>query len=100
MTHDLGVRLLDRDDPATVADRARRLAPVLKALADPHRLRLVLLLADRPRTVRELGEDAGLGQTLVSHHLAPLREQRLVTVTPRPPPAPGPCEAGLSLIHI
>jgi DNA-binding transcriptional ArsR family regulator len=36
-----------------------------------------------PHTVRELTEAAGMSQTLVSHHLAPLREQGLVTITPR-----------------
>jgi DNA-binding transcriptional ArsR family regulator len=35
------------------------------------------------RAVRELTESTGLGQTLVSHHVAPLREQGLVTVIPR-----------------
>lgn len=54
-----------------------------KALADPNRLHLVLLLADGPRTVRQLTDAAGMSQTLVSHYLAPLREQGLVTITPR-----------------
>ena len=64
-------------------DRARLLAPQLKALSDPRRLLLVFLLAEGPRTVRELTDAAGMSQTLVSHHLPPLREQGLVTVTPR-----------------
>lgn len=64
-------------------DRARLLAPKLKALADETRLTIMLLLAERPRTVRELQEAMGLGQTVVSHHLTPLREQDLVSVTPR-----------------
>ncbi len=67
----------------TDQDRARLLAPKLKALADETRLTIVLLLAERPRTVRELQEATGLAQTVVSHHLAPLREQELVSVTPR-----------------
>ena len=83
MAQDLDVRLLDVDDLTSAADRARLLAPQLKALSDPNRLLLVLLLADGPRTVRELTEAAGMGQTLVSHHLAPLRDQGLVTITPR-----------------
>ena len=57
--------------------------PQLKALSDPRRLLLVLLLAEGPRTVRELTDAAGMSQTLVSHHLAPLREQGLVTITPK-----------------
>ncbi|RLP75525.1 ArsR family transcriptional regulator [Mycetocola tolaasinivorans] len=68
------------DDPAA---RAHALAPLMRALGDPNRLHLVLLLADGPLTVRELTDASGLSQTLVSHHLAPLRELELVTVTPR-----------------
>ncbi|WP_026932149.1 ArsR/SmtB family transcription factor [Glycomyces tenuis] len=64
-------------------DRARELAPQFKALADENRLAIVLLLSERSRTVRELTEATGLAQTLVSHHLAPLRELGLVTVTPK-----------------
>lgn len=67
----------------TDRDRARLLAPKLKALADETRLTIALLLAEQPRTVRELQEAMGLGQTLISHHLAPLREQGLVSVSPR-----------------
>ena len=59
---------------------ARLLAPKLKALADETRLHLMLLLAERPRIVRELQEEMGLSQTLVSHHLATLKAHGLVTV--------------------
>ncbi|WP_089306834.1 ArsR/SmtB family transcription factor [Geodermatophilus pulveris] len=83
MRQDLDVRLLDPGAFVPAADRARLLAPQLKALSDPNRLHLLLLLADGPRSVRELADLSGMGQTLVSHHLAPLREQGLVTVTPR-----------------
>jgi DNA-binding transcriptional ArsR family regulator len=64
-------------------DLARRVVPTFKALADENRLTLLLLLAERSRTVKELQEASGLSQTLVSHHLAPLREQGLVSVEPR-----------------
>ena len=83
MAQDLGVRLLDIGSPTSVADQAQLLAPQLKALADPNRLHLLLLLAERPHSVRELTDAAGMSQTLVSHHLAPLREQGLVSVTPK-----------------
>ncbi|WNV75383.1 helix-turn-helix transcriptional regulator [Geodermatophilus sp. DSM 44513] len=83
MREELGVRLLDPGPSDSAADRARLLAPQLKALSDPNRLHLLLLLAEGPRSVRELAELSGMGQTLVSHHLTPLREQGLVTVTPR-----------------
>jgi DNA-binding transcriptional ArsR family regulator len=83
MPQDLGVRLLDVATLPSTAERARLLAPQLKALSDANRLHLVLILAEGPRTVRELADAAGMGQTLVSHHLAPLREHGLVTVTPK-----------------
>lgn len=62
---------------------AGALAPKLKALGDENRLMIALLLLERPKTVKELQEDTGLSQTLVSHHLKPLREQELVSVVPR-----------------
>ena len=83
MRQELDVRLLPADGPTTPAERAQLLAPQLKALSDPNRLHLLLLLAEGPHTVRELTDAAGMSQTLVSHHLAPLREHGLVTLTPR-----------------
>lgn len=62
---------------------ARRLTPILKALADENRLAMLLAIAERERTVRELVEMTGLSQTLVSHHLKALRDTSLVSVTPR-----------------
>ena len=62
---------------------AGELAPKLKALGDENRLMIALLLLERPKTVKELQKDTGLSQTLVSHHLKPLREQELVSVVPR-----------------
>ncbi len=73
-------------DPAqwlSERERAQMLAPKLRALADETRLTLILLIAQRPRTVKELQEATGLSQTLVSHHLAPLREQNLVEAIPK-----------------
>ena len=78
----IDVRLLDPAPWLSPADRARLLAPKLKALADQHRLEIVLLLAERPRTVKELQEATGLSPTLVSHHLKPLRDQDLVVARP------------------
>jgi DNA-binding transcriptional ArsR family regulator len=83
MRQDLDVRLLEPVSIGSAAERAQLLAPQLKALSDPNRLHLLLLLAEGPHTVRELTDAAGMSQTLVSHHLAPLREQGLVTSTPR-----------------
>jgi DNA-binding transcriptional ArsR family regulator len=67
----------------TALERAEALAPLLRALAEPRRLAILLLLADEARTVKELQEATGLGQPLVSHHLKALREQGLVRMEPR-----------------
>ena len=74
---------LETQADAGIGDKARLLAPQLKALADETRLTLLLLLAQRPRSVRELTDATGLSQTLVSHHLTPLREQGLITASPK-----------------
>jgi DNA-binding transcriptional ArsR family regulator len=54
-------------------------ALLLKALADPDRLRLVQALRERPQSVSDLAAllDNEIGN--VSHHLKVLRRQQLVT---------------------
>ena len=64
------------------AERARQIAPVLKALSDENRLTILLAVADRASSVTELVAVTGLGQTLVSHHLKSLRDIGLVVATP------------------
>jgi DNA-binding transcriptional ArsR family regulator len=68
-----------------VLDECRRLAdawaPVLRGMANPDRLLIVLWLADTSSTVRELEAVTGLRQSLVSYHLKALREAGLVTAT-------------------
>ncbi|MEV0237990.1 metalloregulator ArsR/SmtB family transcription factor [Nonomuraea sp. NPDC050786] len=56
---------------------------MLKALGDPVRLEIALLLVQRPHTVKELQDALGQNQALVSHHLRLLREQDIVTSSPR-----------------
>jgi len=63
------------------AQRAREIAPILKALSDENRLTLLLAIADKDSTVTELADVSGLSQPLVSHHLKSLRETGLVTAT-------------------
>lgn len=53
--------------------------PVLRALADPTRLRLFYALRAAERCVRDLVTSEGLPQPLVSHHLRVLTEAGLVT---------------------
>jgi ArsR family transcriptional regulator len=63
------------------ADGADRLAKVLKALADPARLRLLSLIQAHEggeACVCELTGPLGLGQPTVSHHLKTLHEAGLL----------------------
>lgn len=53
-------------------------APVLHALGHPDRLLIVLWLANQSCSVRELEAATGLAQSLVSYHLAGLRDAGLV----------------------
>ena len=52
---------------------------VLRALSEPHRLGLVHALRRSEQCVRELVEQSGLAQPLVSHHLSKLVACGLVT---------------------
>jgi DNA-binding transcriptional ArsR family regulator len=62
-----------------VRDVERRVVPVLQALADPNRLRVVQLLSDRPRRAGELARAAGLSPPAMSKHLRVLLDAGLVT---------------------
>lgn len=53
--------------------RSEVLATFFQGLADPTRVRILELLAERPRTVSELQADLDLAQGRVSSHLACLR---------------------------
>lgn len=61
---------------ATRASRLSRpevLATFFQGLSDPTRVRILELLAERPRTVTELQHELGLAQGRISSHLACLR---------------------------
>lgn len=63
------------------AESASDMAPVLAALADPVRLRIVSMLAAAPNGAAcgcDLEQPLGLAQPTVSHHLKILREAGLV----------------------
>lgn len=69
-------------EPAMSADDAERTARLLKALADPARLRLLALLARQDggeACVCDLVEPVGLSQPTVSHHLKVLADAGFVT---------------------
>ena len=53
---------------------------ILRALAAPVRIAIVLRLRAAPQCVHELVDALGLPQPLVSQHLRVLREQRIVAV--------------------
>jgi len=66
------------------ASEATEMAPVLAALADPVRLRIVSMLASSPDGTAcgcDLETPLGLSQPTVSHHLKILREAGLVEGT-------------------
>ena len=67
-------------EPLT-ADQAERVAPLLKALADPVRLRLMSLIAshaDGEACVCDLNDAFELSQPTISHHLKVLHEVGLL----------------------
>ena len=53
-------------------------AELLRSLGAPHRLAMVVELADGPRCVHELEEILGISQSLASQHLRVLRNSGLV----------------------
>ncbi len=62
-------------------ERAERIAPLLKALADPVRLRLLSLVAshaDGEACVCDLNDAFDLSQPTISHHLKVLHEVGLL----------------------
>ena len=68
------------------AEQAERIAPLLKALADPVRLRLLSLVASHPdgeACVCDLNDAFDLSQPTISHHLKVLHEGGLLDRTKR-----------------
>jgi ArsR family transcriptional regulator len=67
-------------------DQAERIAPLLKAIAEPVRLRLLSLVAahaGQEACVCELHEAFDLSQPTISHHLKVLHESGLLDRTKR-----------------
>lgn len=63
---------LNDDGLILVADR-------FKALSDPNRLRLLMAISDKERSVGELVEETGLSQANVSRHLQTLTRVGIVS---------------------
>lgn len=64
---------------AEMEESAGEASELLKAMASPHRLMLLCLMADREQSVGQLTEELGLRQATVSQHLARLRQEGLVS---------------------
>ena len=63
----------------------KRLAPILKLLGEPNRLRILLSLGLECRPVTDVVRATGMSQTNVSFHLRALRESGLVRPERRGP---------------
>ena len=61
-------------------DEADAIAVTMRALGTGSRVRLLWALLEHERTVEQLEAATGLAQSLVSHQLRILRDQRLVAV--------------------
>jgi len=69
----IGLSNLPSAATRTELSRPEVLATFFQGLADPTRVRILELLAERPRTVSELQRELGLAQGRVSSHLSCLR---------------------------
>lgn len=65
--------------PAALAERAGRVADLLKAIGNPRRLMVLCQLVEQGEmTVGALADAVGLSQSALSQHLARMREDGLV----------------------
>lgn len=97
-----------RPDAATAAsqmlENAGAAAELLKALANPHRLRVLCLLAQGELSVGQINAAVDLSQSALSQHLAVLRENALVAVRRHSQTmyyslAPGPVHDLIEVLH-
>lgn len=69
----------DIQDSQKLLPVIEELEPLLKALADKNRLKIVSILARKEHCVCELMVITGLSQNLISHHLATLKKADLAS---------------------
>jgi DNA-binding transcriptional ArsR family regulator len=62
------------------AEASRSVAILAKGLSDENRLRILMCLCGRRKSVSRVVEEVGLSQPLVSHHLKELKRCLLVTI--------------------
>ena len=84
--------------------QAGKAADLLKAMANPQRLRVLCLLLEGERSVGEINEQVELSQSALSQHLAVLREQQLVSTRRQAQTvfysvAPGPVHDIIQILH-
>lgn len=91
-------------DAHVMAQHADSAARFLRALANPHRLQMLCVLADGEMSVSELNASIPLSQSALSQHLKVLREDGLVA-TRREAQAvyyrvmPGPAMDVIEVLH-
>jgi DNA-binding transcriptional ArsR family regulator len=66
-------------------DTCRSAATLAKGLSDENRLRILLCLIGKKKSVTSIVEEVGLSQPLVSHHLKELKRCLLVNIERRGP---------------
>jgi DNA-binding transcriptional ArsR family regulator len=59
-------------------DRFEISAALLSGMANKHRLRVLMILADGEATVKSMADQMGISQSALSQHLAKLRKGKLV----------------------
>ena len=67
------------------AEASRSVAILAKGLSDENRLRILVCLCGRKKSVSKVVEEVGLSQPLVSHHLKELKRCLLVTIERKGP---------------
>lgn len=60
-------------------DQSENASKLLKALANPQRLRILCLLIEQEMTVGQINDQVELSQSALSQHLAILRDKALVS---------------------
>jgi DNA-binding transcriptional ArsR family regulator len=63
---------------ADMRDAVQQAAEFLRSIGSPHRLMILCLLTDGPKTVTQLCDAIGARQSLISQHLTRLRLDGLV----------------------
>jgi DNA-binding transcriptional ArsR family regulator len=90
--------------PEAMQAQAEDAAALLKAMANPQRLKVLCLLLGGEKSVGDLNRDIDLSQSALSQHLAVLRESALVTTrrsgqTIYYALSAGPVEAIIATLH-